>query len=102
MVRPRDERIGQGVMFKIVRTGAAYAMELASPLAIYSGASVRDASLEQHILQGLKSGGLLRLKSVRRDSHETGDACVVYTEQVCLSLVTPLRSSHHQACAAQS
>jgi len=80
--------IGQGVMFKIVRTGTAYAMELVSPLTIYSAASLRDASLERQILEGLKSGGLLRLKSVRRDSHEAGDTCVVHTEQVCLSLAT--------------
>jgi protein-L-isoaspartate(D-aspartate) O-methyltransferase len=78
--------IGQGVMEKIVRSGETYSAELVTPVAIYSGGSLRDAELEPQILKGLKTGGLLKLKSVRRDAHELGETCVVHGREVCLSL----------------
>jgi hypothetical protein len=77
---------GQGVMEKIVRSGEMYSTELVSPVAIYSGGSLRDAELEPQMLKGLKTGGLLKLKSVRRDAHEMGEACVIHGREVCLSL----------------
>jgi protein-L-isoaspartate(D-aspartate) O-methyltransferase len=81
--------IGQGVMTKIVRSGAAYSTELVTPLAIYSGTSLRDPALEPQMLKGLTTGGLLKLKSVRRDAHEVEGTCVVHTKEVCLSLAKP-------------
>jgi len=78
--------IGQGVMLKIARTGAAYSTELVTPLAIYSGGKLRDPSLESQMLHALKTGGLLKLKSVRRDAHERAETCVVHAEGVCLSM----------------
>jgi protein-L-isoaspartate(D-aspartate) O-methyltransferase len=78
--------IGQGVMEKIVRSGEMYSTELVSPVAIYSGGSLRDAELEPQMLKGLKTGGLLKLKSVRRDTHEPGEMCVVHGPNACLSL----------------
>ena len=79
--------IGQGVITKIVRSNGKYATELVSPVAIYSGASLRDAALEPQMLKGLTTGGLLKLKSVRLDAHEPGETCVVHGREVCLSLV---------------
>jgi hypothetical protein len=73
-------------MEKIVRSGETYSAELVTPVAIYSGGSLRDAELEPQILKGLKTGGLLKLKSVRRDAHELGETCVVHGREVCLSL----------------
>lgn len=78
--------IGQGVMTKIVRSDGKYAIELVTPLAIYSGGSLRDAALEPQMLKGLTTGGLLKLKSVRRDVHELGETCVIHGREVCLSL----------------
>ena len=78
--------IGQGVMTKIVRSGGAYATELVTPVAIYSGGNLRDAALEPQMLKGLTTGGLLKMKSVRRDAHEAGETCVVHGREVCLSL----------------
>lgn len=78
--------IGQGVMTKIVRSGRAYSTELVTALAICSGVTLRDAELEPQVLKGLKTGALLRLKSVRRDAHELGETCVVHGRDVCLSL----------------
>jgi protein-L-isoaspartate(D-aspartate) O-methyltransferase len=78
--------IGQGVMTKTVRSGGTYSTEFVTTLAICSGGRLRDAELESQILKGLKAGGLLKLKSVRRDAHELGKTCVVHGRDVCLSL----------------
>jgi len=78
--------IGQGVMTKIVRSNGINAAELVSPVAIFSGGNLRDASLQTQLLKGLTTGGLLKLKSVRMDAHEAGETCVVHTREVCLSL----------------
>jgi len=79
--------LGQGVMIKITRSGAAYLVETVSMLAIFSGVGMRDALLEPLMHKALVSGGLLQLKSVRRDAHETTDSCVLHGREVCLSKV---------------
>jgi protein-L-isoaspartate(D-aspartate) O-methyltransferase len=81
-----NARLGQGVMTKIVREGGGYSTELVSPLAIFSGGSMRDPELEPLMLTALTSGGLLKLKSVRRDAHEPTGTCVLHGKEVCLSL----------------
>lgn len=86
---PMNATAGQGLMLKIVRSGGTYSTELVTTLAIFSGVRLRDPALEQQILNGLRSGGLLRLKSVRRDAHEPGETCVVHGQDVCLSLLEP-------------
>jgi protein-L-isoaspartate(D-aspartate) O-methyltransferase len=78
--------IGQGVMMKIARSGRKYTTELISPVGIYSGGSLRDAALEPQLQKGLRTGGLLKLKSVRLDAHEAGESCVVHGREACLSL----------------
>jgi protein-L-isoaspartate(D-aspartate) O-methyltransferase len=78
--------IGQGVMTKITQSSGKYVTEMVSPVAIYSGGSLRDTALEPQILKGLTTGGLLKLKSVRLDAHEPGETCVVHGRDVCLSL----------------
>ena len=78
--------IGQGVMTKITQSSGKYVTEMVSPVAIYSGGSLRDTALEPQILKGLTTGGLLKLKSVRLDAHEPGETCVVHGSDVCLSL----------------
>ena len=81
--------IGQGAMTKIVRSGRTYATELVTPVAMFSGGRLRDAELEPQMLKGLKTGALLKLKSVRRDTHEVRETCVVHRRDVCLSLSEP-------------
>lgn len=94
---PMNPKIGQGVMMKITRSGDSYVPEFLTPLAIYSGGTLRDAALEPQLRKGYATGGLLKLKSVRRDSHEPGEDCVVHTNDVCLSLAEP----RHAAAAGQ-
>jgi protein-L-isoaspartate(D-aspartate) O-methyltransferase len=77
--------IGQGIMTKIVRRRDSYSAEMVSPVGIFSGGNLRDPALEPVMAAALRSGGLLRLKSVRRDAHEPADTCVLHTSGVCLS-----------------
>ncbi len=78
--------IGQGLMIKIVRSKGKYATEPVSVVGIYSAESLRDRALEPQLLKGLTTGGLLKVKSVRLDAHDTGETCVVHGREVCLSL----------------
>lgn len=82
--------LGQGIMSKIVRQRGAYSAEMVTALAIYSGGSMRDPLLEPMMLKALTSGGLLKLKSVRRDAHAHGESCVLHGREVCLSLAEPV------------
>jgi protein-L-isoaspartate(D-aspartate) O-methyltransferase len=79
--------IGQGIMTKIVRRRDSYSAEMVSPVGIFSGGNLRDPALEPVMATALRSGGLLKLKSVRRDAHEPADTCVVHTSEGCLSTV---------------
>lgn len=81
--------IGQGIMTKIMRSNGRYATEMVSPVGIYSGVNLRDDALQPQLLKGLTARGLLKLKSVRLDSHEMAETCVVHRQDVCLSLAEP-------------
>jgi protein-L-isoaspartate(D-aspartate) O-methyltransferase len=78
--------LGQGIMTKISRRGDSYSAEMVSPVAIFSGGKLRDPALEPEMAKALRSGGLLKLKSVRRDAHEPGETCVIHATGVCLSM----------------
>jgi protein-L-isoaspartate(D-aspartate) O-methyltransferase len=79
--------VGQGIMTKIVRHHAAYSAEIVSSVAIFSGGNLRDPALEPLMAKVLRSGGLLKIKSVRRDAHEPADSCALHASEVCLSMV---------------
>jgi protein-L-isoaspartate(D-aspartate) O-methyltransferase len=87
-----NPQIGQGVMTKIVREPSGYSASMVTPAGIFSGGSLRDPALEPLMKKALTTGGLLKLKSVRRDAHESADTCVVHAAEVCLS-TAPLSSS---------
>lgn len=89
--------IGQGLMFKFVRQGETYSAVIVSPVAIFSGASLRDREFEPLMAKAFSSGGLLRLKSVRRDTHTATDSCVLHGRDMCLSTAAP--SSAQEATA---
>jgi protein-L-isoaspartate(D-aspartate) O-methyltransferase len=80
-----NSTLGQGIMTKIVRHPAGYTAEMVSPVAIFSGGNLRDHALEPLMAKALRTGGLLNVKSVRRDAHEVRDSCVLHASEVCLS-----------------
>jgi protein-L-isoaspartate(D-aspartate) O-methyltransferase len=89
LTKAATPRAGVGIMAKITRHGGAFAAELVSPVAIHSCTSVRDPQLEPLIGKIFASQGLLRLKSVRLDSHQPGDTCAAHGSGICLSMAEP-------------
>jgi len=81
--------LGQGVMIKIARDADVFSVQNVTMLAIFSGIGMRDPLLEPLMQKALTSGGLLKLKSVRRDAHEPAETCVLHGRQVCLSVALP-------------
>jgi protein-L-isoaspartate(D-aspartate) O-methyltransferase len=77
--------LGIGVMTKIVRRGGKFSAEVVTSLAIYSGASMRDAQLEPVVKAAMSRGALAKMKSIRRDKHEQSDSCLIHTADACVS-----------------
>lgn len=78
-------KIGQGVMARIVRQPGGFAAGIASVAAIYSAARLRDPELELPLRKAFTSGALLKMKSLRRDTHNAEDSCLFHTPGMCLS-----------------
>jgi hypothetical protein len=79
-------------MTKILREPSGYSAAMVTPTSIFSGGSLRAPALEPLMKKALTTGGLLKLKSVRRDAHEPADTCALHAAEVCLS-TAPLSSS---------
>ncbi|MGA2131191.1 MAG: methyltransferase domain-containing protein [Bryobacteraceae bacterium] len=78
-------KIGQGVMARIVRQSSDFTAGIASVVAIYSAASLRDPELELPLRKAFTTGALLKMKSLRRDTHDADEACLYHTPGMCLS-----------------
>jgi protein-L-isoaspartate(D-aspartate) O-methyltransferase len=83
---PMTPTLGRGVMLKITRQPAGYAVQLVTYVGIYSCTSARDLQLEPQLVKALTTGALMKIKSVRRDPHDPGETCVAHNNDVCLSL----------------
>jgi protein-L-isoaspartate(D-aspartate) O-methyltransferase len=83
---PMTPTLGRGVMLKITRQPAGYAVQLVTYVGIYSCTSARDSQLEPQLAKALTSGALMKIKSVRRDPHEPDETCVAHASEVCLSV----------------
>ncbi len=81
--------LGQGVMLRIERRGAHLPASVVSPVAIFSCSALRDADGEAALRKALTTGGIARLKSLRRDAHEPGASCLAHGPRVCLSAASP-------------
>jgi len=77
--------VGIGVMTKITRERGGLSAQIVTSLAIYSCRNGRDAQREPLLKAAMKSGALMKMKSVRRDAHEQADTCVIHGADVCLS-----------------
>lgn len=78
--------LGQGLMIKIVRERGGFSAGFVSPVAIYSCTSVRDAQLEGQIAKAFGSRTFFKLKSVRLDTHEAAETCILHGTNVCVSM----------------
>ena len=77
--------LGKGVMVKITREPGGFSAQVATFVAIYSCASVRDPQLEPLLGKALATGALLKIKSLRRGWHPVAETCVVHGNELCLS-----------------
>ena len=77
--------VGVGFMTKIIRHDSGFSAEIVTSLAIYSCTGMRDAQREPLLKAAMMSGGLTKMKSVRRDAHERTGECIVHGTDVCLS-----------------
>ena len=77
--------LGKGVMAKITREANGFSARVVSFVAIYSCVGMRDPQFEKTLKEGMSSGKLFKLRSLRRDSHEQTDTCLMHDADVCLS-----------------
>jgi hypothetical protein len=80
---------GVGVMVKTVRQHGQFSAQIETLVAIYSCVTVRDANREALIRTALTNGSLMKMKSIRRDSHDQADTCLIHGPDVCVSLAEP-------------
>jgi len=85
LTMPVNPKIGLGVMARIVRKGSAFSAEIVSQVGIYSCTTARDQQCESLLKSALTTGGLMKMKSVRRDQHPPVDTCLVHGTDVCVS-----------------
>jgi protein-L-isoaspartate(D-aspartate) O-methyltransferase len=78
---------GVGAMIQIIRARGQFSAQIVTSVAIYSCTSARDPRREPQLKASMTNGGLLKMKSLRRDAHEQADTCLVHGPEVCLSKV---------------
>ena len=86
---PMAPALGKGVIAKIVRHDSRFSATIASFVAIYNCTSARDPQLEPLLGKAMTTGGLFKLKSLRRDPHDQTDTCIVHAPALCLSSAEP-------------
>jgi protein-L-isoaspartate(D-aspartate) O-methyltransferase len=79
------KNLGKGIMARITRVNGALSAQPITFIAIYSCSSVRDPQFEPLLGKALTTGALLKLKSVRQDTHEPAATCVLHANNFCLS-----------------
>ena len=77
--------LGQGAMVRIVRQSGGFSANIVTFLAIFNGGNLRDPELEAPLRKAMTTGALLKLKSLRRDSHEQEGSCLYHIPGMCLS-----------------
>ena len=75
---------GTGVVAKITRGENGFSARVVTLVGIYSCTSVRDPEMSAALAKALASKELLKLKSVRTDSHQQEDTCLAHDPAICL------------------
>jgi hypothetical protein len=76
---------GYGTTAKIVRSGDQFCAQAVGSVSIFSAIGLRDSSLEQAIETAIRVQKLSGMKSVRRDTHEAVETCILHTSGACVS-----------------
>jgi protein-L-isoaspartate(D-aspartate) O-methyltransferase len=77
--------LGQGPMVKITREGGGFSAQIITFVGILSCTSGREPQLEPVIAKALATRTLFKMKSVRLDTHEPTDTCILHGSDVCVS-----------------
>ena len=83
-----NSTLGKGVAIKITRARNGFAATfLPAPIVIYSCSSVRDAALNERLLNAYSTqiNRIGEVRSVRLDPHETDSTCWVHGDSICFS-----------------
>jgi len=79
--------LGKGVVVAIERSaGDRFTAAMVSFIAIYSAVGLRDPVMEGTLSQALRRTSFPNLTRLRRDAHESSDACWLHGEHFCLSM----------------
>ena len=83
--------LGKGVMVLLRReeagagSDAKFSARVLTMVAIYSCSTGRDPQLEPQVGKILTGGAWMKLKSVRVDTHEVANTCIMHGNDICLS-----------------
>jgi protein-L-isoaspartate(D-aspartate) O-methyltransferase len=81
----RTLSVNDAMVLGITRRRDQFAAELLSIMTIYSSPSMRDPLLQSKLNDSFESHAMLRLKSVRKDDHDSTETCIVHAPGFCLS-----------------
>jgi protein-L-isoaspartate(D-aspartate) O-methyltransferase len=84
---PAGPTLSKGVVFLVVKGGAAMTARAASVVAIYSAIGLRDDSMNDALNKAMMAGPMKwqGVKHLRRDAHDPGASCWFHTPGFCLS-----------------
>jgi len=77
--------LGVGVMTRIVKETAGFSFGIATQVGIYSCKNARDPKREALLRAAITGGKLGTIRSIRRETHEHDETCVVHGDDVCMS-----------------
>lgn len=80
-----DEGGTKGGIIKITRERAGFTASFVARVGIFPCAGARDADLNEKLKEAFKRGDEKSVQSLRRDQHESSDACWFHGESFCLS-----------------
>jgi serine/threonine protein kinase len=80
-------RLSKGAVLVVRHTGLLFAASfIPQPLIISSCTSVRDAELNQNLLNGFRANIVQSVRSLRRGSHERDSTCCLHSDRFCFCL----------------
>ena len=80
-----DNGAGKGGMLKVTREAHGYAARFLSSVAVFHCIGSRNEEANRRLKVAMMRGGWGSVQSLRRDTHELGDACWLHGSDFCLS-----------------
>jgi len=84
-VTENTDRGGEGRVLKVTRQPEGFTASFISGVRIFPCVGGQDAELNQRLKEAFERGDAKSVQSLRRDKHESSDACWFHGETFCLS-----------------